>query len=357
MISYRQIWTIVNNWSLSMRVTRLRNLSLLVQGLVNSRSGRLSAIVRVWPIGSRRHVHRLKRLHRFLKNRGWHPVSVSEVLAKMSFAYRPGGRRTQLVAIALDWTKVRQFPVLWAAMPRRRRALPLAQGVYHPDRLRHSQNKLERGMCTLVASWLPKDVQPLFLADAGFGRTEFVRWLKGHGFAFVIRLRPETVVRFRGRSCRLGEFDTVEGVPLLLANVLYRARKPVKVQIVVSRLGDKVWYLGTSFTNPKQTVAWYKKRFWIEEMFRDMKSLLGLRQAYLKDENRLSRLLVGYQIAYFILSVIGFYTPKRWQNRLASRPRLSTVWVALQSLPLFDKARHRKVWRRHIWPRLLIQTG
>lgn len=357
MLSYRRIWTIVNSWSLEMRVTRLRNLNLLVHGLIQSRSGGLSAIVRTWPIGSPRHVHRLKRLHRFLKNRRWHSTSVSEVVAKISMAYRPGGRRTQLVAIALDWTKVRQFPVLWAAMPRRRRALPLAHGVYHPERLRHSQNKLERGMCTLVASWLPKDVEPLFLADAGFGRTEFIRWLKGHGFAFVIRLRPETVVNFRGRSCRLGEFDTVEGVPLLLSNVLYRGRKPVKVHIVISRLGDKVWYLGTSFTNPKQAVSWYKKRFWIEEMFRDMKSLLGLRKANVKDENRLARLLVGYQIAYFILFVIGFNTPRRWQNRLASRPRLSIVWVALEALPLFDKARHRKVWRRHIWPTLILETG
>jgi transposase len=47
-----------------------------------------------------------------------------------------------------------------AAMPRRSRALPLAHSVYHPDRLRHNQNRLEQGSCTLVASWLPKALNP-----------------------------------------------------------------------------------------------------------------------------------------------------------------------------------------------------
>ena len=67
--------------------------------------------------------------------------------------------------------------MLAAAISRRKRALPLAHGVYHPDRLRHSLNKFERGLCTLVANWLPADLNPLFLADTGFSRTEFIRWL------------------------------------------------------------------------------------------------------------------------------------------------------------------------------------
>ena len=357
LLSYRQIWTLVNSWNIQMRVTRLRNLVLLVQGLIVSRSGCLSAIVRQWPMQSTRHVHRLKRLHRFLKNEAVPVVAVSQVIANLTWRYRPGGQTTKLVPIALDWTKVHQFHVLWAAMPRRKRALPLAHGVYHPDRLRHSQNKLERGLCTLVASWLPGDLTPLFLADRGFGRTEFVRWLQRHGFAFVVRLSPDTIVTYRGRRCRLGEFDTIEGAPILLSNVLYRQKHPVRVHIAISRLGDKVWYLGTSFRDPRQAVAWYKKRFWIEEMFRDFKSLLGLRRARLKDEKRLARLLLGYQVAYFILSVIGFNVPRRWHQKLASRNRLSTVWVALEAMPLLARRRYQGTWRRRIWPALLFESG
>jgi hypothetical protein len=46
-----------------------------------------------------------------------------------------------------------------------------------------------------------------------------------------------------------------------------------------------------------------------------------LRKACLQDENRLARLLLGYQIAYLILSLITRHTSKRWQSSLSSRPR------------------------------------
>jgi hypothetical protein len=119
--------------------------------------------------------------------------------------------------VALSLVQVRQFPVLWAAMPRKKRALPLTFGVYHPARLRHSQNKLERGLCTWVASLLPRHVRPLILADQGFGRAEFIRWLKNNGLAFVVRLRAGTLVRYRGKWVPLGSFDTIEGAPILLS--------------------------------------------------------------------------------------------------------------------------------------------
>ena len=357
MLSYTDIWDIVNRWCIEMRVTRLRNLALLVQGIIHSRSGCLSAIVRCWTTGPTRHIHRLKRLHRFLKNPGVSALPVFRAVAAVMWPYRPGGNRTHLFPIAIDWTKVRAFHVIFAAMPRQKRALPLAFGVYHPSRLRHSQNKLERGLCTLVASLLPKEATPLFLADAGFGQTELIRWLQEKGFAFVVRLRPETLIHYRGRTARLGDFDTIEGAPIMLSNVHYRGQNPVTINIVISRLGDSVWYLGTSFNDAERTVAWYKKRFWIEEMFRDLKSTLGLRQAYLKDEARLARLLLGYQIAYLILSLIGLHVPRRWQQYLSSRPRLSLIWLALQSLHLLNMPRHSKVWRRHIWPALCLESG
>jgi hypothetical protein len=340
-----------------MRVTRLRNLALLVQGIIHSRSGCLSAIVRCWTIGSPRHTHRLKRLHRFLKNPGVSVLPVFRAAAAVIWPHRPGGERTNLLPIAIDWTKLRKFHVIFAAVPRRKRALPLAFGVYHPKNLRHSQNKLERGLCTLAASLLPKHILPLFIADAGFGQTEFIRWLQHKGFRYVIRLRPETLIRYRGSVLRLGSLNTIEGAPILLSGVRYRSKNPVVINIVISRLGDSIWYLATSFNDAEQTVAWYTKRFWIEEMFRDLKSTLGLRRAFLKDEMRLTRLLLGYQLAYLILSLIGFRVPRRWQSYCCSRSSLSFITLAIHSLSLMQRPRHAKVWVNRIWPALLLESG
>jgi len=357
MRGYAEIVQIVNRWGIQMRATRLRNLNLLVYGILQSQSGSLSAIVRQWPFGAQRHTHRLKRLHRFLKNPGVQVERCFQVLAAVIWPYRPGGERTSLYPVILDWTKVHDFHVLYAAVPRQKRALPLAYGVYHPLRLRKSQNQLERGMLTLVASLLPQSARLVVLADAGFGQTELIRWLQERDIAYVIRLRAETLVHHRGKTMPLGSLDTLEGAPILLSKVDYRDQKPVRLNLVISRKGGKIWYLGTSFTDAEQAVGWYKKRFWIEEMFRDLKSRLGLNQAHLKDEERLARLLLGFQIAYLILALIGMHLPKRWQAYLASRDRLSIVQLGLWAIEWLSTSAHRKVWQRHVLPALFLESG
>lgn len=270
MRGYAEIEQIVNRWGIQMRATRQRNLVLLVYGILHSRSGSLSAIVRHWPYGARRHTHRLKRLHRFLKNPGVQVERCFQVLAAVIWPYRPGGGRTPLYPVILDWTKVHDLSVLFAAVPRKKRALPLAYGVYHPQRLRKSQNQLERGMLTLVASLLPQSARLVVLADAGFGQTELIRWLQERGIDYVIRLRAETLVHYRGKTMPVGSLDTLEDAPILFSQVDYRDQNPVRLNLVVSRKGDKTWYLGTSFSDAEQAVNWYKKRFWIEIVFTQM---------------------------------------------------------------------------------------
>ena len=357
MRGYAEIEKIVNVWGIRMRASRLRNLVLLVYGILESRSGSLSAIVRYWPYGARRHCHRLKRLHRFLKNTGVEAGHYFPVLAAVIWPHRPAGGGTSLYPVIVDWTKVHDLHVLFAAVPLKRRALPLAYGTYHAQRLRKSQNDLERGMLTLVRSLLPQSARLLVLADAGFGQTELIRWLQERGIDYVVRLRAETIVHYRGKSLPLGSLDTPPGAPILLSGVEYRQERPVRLNLVLSRKGNKIWYLGTSFTDAEQTVSWYKKRFWIEEMFRDLKSRLGLNQAHLKDEQRLARLLLGFQIAYLILALTGLYLPKRWQSYLASRDRLSFFLLGLWARQWLVSPAHHKVWHRFVFPALLIESG
>jgi hypothetical protein len=68
MLSYNDVWALVNRWHIEMRVTHLGNLALLVYGIIQSQSGCLSAIAHHWPHGPRQQIHRLGRLHRFLEN-------------------------------------------------------------------------------------------------------------------------------------------------------------------------------------------------------------------------------------------------------------------------------------------------
>jgi len=43
-LSYPEIWDLVNRWDIGTRLTRLRNLALLGHGIIGSRGGSLSTI-------------------------------------------------------------------------------------------------------------------------------------------------------------------------------------------------------------------------------------------------------------------------------------------------------------------------
>jgi hypothetical protein len=45
---------------------------------------------------------------------------------------------------------------------------------------------------------------------------------------------------------------------------MYRKEHPVRVHIAISRLGDKVWYLGTSFTDLRRS---WSPRIWPALLF------------------------------------------------------------------------------------------
>ena len=54
-----------------------------------------------------------------------------------------------------------------------------------------------------MAGLLPKDATPLFLGGIGSGHTESIRWLQRQAFSYVVRLRADTLVYYRGQTIPL----------------------------------------------------------------------------------------------------------------------------------------------------------
>ena len=101
MLQYKEIWGIVNRWGIKMRKTRLVNLVLLIGGIIGSKSACLSAIVRHYSIGAVGHTHHLKQPYKLFKNAAIEVEDVVPMIAAVIWQYRPGGKRTSLVPIAL----------------------------------------------------------------------------------------------------------------------------------------------------------------------------------------------------------------------------------------------------------------
>ena len=67
------------------------------------------------------------------------------------------------------------------------------------------------------------------------------------------------------------------------------------------------WYLATSLDDPQQAVADYKQRMWIEQTFKDLKSVLKW-ETYTKkipENKRLDKLVVLSCLSYAIQVCIG----------------------------------------------------
>ncbi|MCR4405256.1 MAG: hypothetical protein NUW06_08315 [Candidatus Acetothermia bacterium] len=57
---------------------------------------------------------------------------------------------------------------------------------------------------------------------------------------------------------------------------------------------DEPWYLATDLDDPQEAIRLYEKRAWIEEMFRDLKTHLGLEESRMATVERLEPLMLGW---------------------------------------------------------------
>src|SRR5262249_14762572 len=100
-------------------------------------------------------------------------------------------RQPKPLAVALDWTAIRNFHTLMAAAVLKGPAVPLLGATFPTGKLAPSQNNLEDGLRRLLRALIPNSVRGLVLADRGFGRTELARTCQQLGFRYAVRLKSK----------------------------------------------------------------------------------------------------------------------------------------------------------------------
>jgi len=354
--------------------TQKTNLALLVSAILKKRTLCLSELARAYPTPQERRVaapkhcllHRLKRLWRFTNNERVDPLAVQLAFVPHTIA-RLG--HPPLLGVAIDWTmfdatmpsggKMR-YQVLRVAVPRKGRALPLVQLAYDRDRLppERSQNQIEQDALLAVIEALPKGVRPVVLADRGFCRAGFLKWLECRNLDYVVRLAKGACItepdgkrwKLGEEGLRLGELRFCGGVRYglyhgrprdLFVNVAlcWRMPKGQKRRNPGCEEPAEPWYLATSLQDAKSAASWYRQRGWIEQSFKDSKTRFGLARVQIRCPQRLSRLLAGLTIALSWLSLMALpgigAMPRRWHAAVAQRGRASITSLALALLDHF----------------------
>ena len=153
---------------------------------------------------------------------------------------------------------------------------------------------------------LLKTSKVIVLGDREFCSVRLANWLREQDLLFCLRLKKtEFIEREDGVWEELNDLELKPGVSLFIEGVVTKTQRvrgfniAAKWQHKVRGVAPKEgWFILTNLDNLEFAVASYKKRFCIEEMFRDFKSGgYNLEETNVSD-NRLISLILIIALAY-----------------------------------------------------------
>jgi hypothetical protein len=324
------------------RDSRLRNLALLMMGILGARSvqtGRLAAYI---PL----HIKKLsivRRMERFLDNgavrvRSWYEPVARWLVGAASV--------TGEIALVLDSSKVSaHHRLVLVGVAYHQRVVPLAWSWVRSSR-GHSTTSLQIALLSYVRSLLPVGVGVSLVGDCEFGHMPIVLTLQEWRWDYVLRQSGHQLVdvvsepdwlRLDALLPRRGEWRFVGDVFLTAAHQV-----PTHLLLAWQRRYPTPWLLATNLTDPHRILRLYARRMWIEETFGDLKANgFDLERSALCHFLHLSRLTLAVVLLYVWL--IAFGTQIVQQNNRADVDRSNRrdlslfriAWDFLQRALLF----------------------
>lgn len=300
-------------WLPGERITRIRNLSLLLVGLHQSRGIHLSQIVNQWPGVRGKLPSLVNRLRRFLSNprvevQRWYKPLAQTLVDQL---------RGQSIRLIIDCTKVGfSFRMLSISIAYRKRALPLVWSI-HRGRKGHvgykAQLKLLAYVCTLIDD---EDAEVWLLGDAGFESMHLFQWLTDHGWHFVLRHPGKNQVRWAGQPwVKLNQIAIQPGETLPVGWVEVTAKHaagPYWLLIHWAEGEDEPWFLLSDATDTRTLLRLYAIRMWTEELYGDLKGHgFDLEATHLRNADRITRLVLAVCINYVWFIALGAWVIKR----------------------------------------------
>lgn len=282
------------------RITQLRNFTLLCWAIFRKRTAVLSELARCFS-RPRRHIHRLKRIWRFVSNPRFDFQAVMDAIClhNLAFALKAGGRKVVLLDITF---LTDELAVLAAALACRGRAVPLCMWAFERKKLLRSQNTLTHQLLAHLKALMGDFV---LVADRGFGHAWTIHCCRQLGIDFVLRIKEDVRMYAGRRSGRAKDFLPPSDGRRFYPNARYHAEKKLKVNFIALRQEGAGWLLVTSLRDFPRAVKLYEQRMQIEETFRDLKSLLGLRRVRVRGVRRLQVLLVALMAVWSFLFWAG----------------------------------------------------
>lgn len=348
---YSKVKQRILQWLPDARITRVRNLALLVTGLCVERGIHLSEIVSEWPIPGRE-PSLVNRLRRFLSNEA----------VDVATWYRPLARQIlsvfadQQVRLMIDTTKVGfNHRLLVIGLAYRQRTLPLVWSVHTGSR-GHTTTAEQLALFKQVAAWLSPGADVLVLGDTEFQQVPLLRWFCRQGWHFVMRQQGRIkVYRANQGWQKLNALELSPGETRSIGWVRLTEKYAMGWFWLVLHWDadeDEPWYLISDQAGPRRIIRLYEKRMWIEEMFGDEKGHgFDLEATHLRDSARLDRLVLGVCIAFVYFITLGSWVVKRgFRHLIDKKSRRDKSYFRLGMDWFKQHMRFKKPLRLHFRP-------
>jgi len=333
---YHKLLRQICQWFPGERITRKRNLALMMVGLYLGASVHLSHIARELPIGGK-DPSLVNRLRRFLNNprvcvrRLYRPVAVQVLTAFV-------GQRIRLV---IDCTKVGfRYRLMTISLVYRKRTIPLVWSV-HPGSRGHTTAKQQIELLKYVRTLLPERTQVWVMGDAGFQSVLLLRWLSRQHWHFVIRQPGNNQARWAGQDwVKLNAIPLTEGKTRFIGWVRLAERHDAGWFWLIlhwDKGEDEPWFLISDQAGKRNLINLYRLRMWTEEMYGDLKGHgFDLEATHLDDVKRISRLVLTVCLVFTWLITLGAWVVKRGLRHLIDHKsrrdksyfRLGWDWLA-----------------------------
>ena len=344
-----------------LRKTQSVNLTLGIFGLIKSRSGLMSEIVRMVP-GPSEHKHKLKRLWRFVSNEKVKPgnlINLWSLWVIKTFC------KSEYIPVALDWTTLPgNIQCLMAAVPYAGRALPLLWVTTTYQAFKDSQNLIEQRLVTRLVNIIPKGKKIILVADRGFGRAKFFKFLLGLNILFAIRARADVKIKTgNGKVMNLRKLKLKTNQVKWFPSVSYRQdgfvpKINLAATVASAKEGKKEdpWLIVTNLKSAKTAISRYGLRFHIEEWFKDLKHELGIADLQVRNTDRARRMVLISAFAYGLVMLVGTVTQRltKLHNQLITGGKkvASRIWFALRIIQyqLLPGVYWKKIWLKASGP-------
>lgn len=309
------------------RVTRLRNLSLLVTALCVAGSCQVTRLADHLPVAGHKD-SRVQRLRRFLMNKRLHVGDVYRATARAILRLLSSAP----VILIVDRTTLGNWlNILTVSVAYRGRALPLAWKVLK------KQGQFKRCHIQALLRWvqtcLPAGLTPTqmwVVADREFQDVALQATVEHElGWHYIQRithnlwLYPEHGQPFQPNQLGLqpGQQHQVPHV-----RVTRQQAGPAHFLAYWAPGEAEPWYLLSDQPVGRHTWRGYRRRFWTEPMYRDFKSYgWDIETSRITDPQRFARLLLGIALAYVWLVQLASHIIKAGRRRLVDRTARRTL--------------------------------